>query len=323
MNVMKRVAGIVSVATLAVSVCAPAAAQTVEYYHLDALGSVRAVTNQAGAVLERHDYLPFGEEVNPPGTTNTRKFTGKERAAETGLDYFGARYYGARTARFTTVDPVYTWRENLVDPQRWNRYAYVRNNPLRFTDPDGRQIRLSTGYSESDYARNAQIRATIAAALAPVSESNPLMSAGVTALDGLLSAFLPTSTREVGDAVNTAVFGTVIPLQPGQIPVGKGPSFVVTKAGEAIPVPRGAAGPIPVETGRGFRFEGGSGGPGLHPDVTGVRIMDPAKPFGPSPGYPGGYVTYSKGSQAVSPRTGKPISKSNPERHIPLKPSGQ
>jgi RHS repeat-associated protein len=52
--------------------------------------------------------------------------------------YFGARYYRADLGRFTTVDPVYTWQENLTDPQRWNRYAYVRNNPLRYTDPDGR-----------------------------------------------------------------------------------------------------------------------------------------------------------------------------------------
>ena len=52
--------------------------------------------------------------------------------------YFGARYYGSKIGRFTTVDPVYTWRENVVDPQRWNRYAYGRNNPLRFVDPDGR-----------------------------------------------------------------------------------------------------------------------------------------------------------------------------------------
>jgi RHS repeat-associated protein len=54
--------------------------------------------------------------------------------------YFGARYYQAKLARFTTVDPVYTWRENLVDPQRWNRYAYGRNNPLRYVDPDGRAV---------------------------------------------------------------------------------------------------------------------------------------------------------------------------------------
>jgi filamentous hemagglutinin len=66
-----------------------------------------------------------------------KRFTGKERDPETGLDYFGARYYGARIGRLTAVDPVYTWRENLEDPQRWNRYAYARDNPLRYTDPDG------------------------------------------------------------------------------------------------------------------------------------------------------------------------------------------
>lgn len=111
---------------------------TVEYYHLDALGSVRVITDQTGAVIERHDYLPFGEEWSPTPTTDPRKFTGKERDAETGYDYFGARYLSAKTARFTTVDPAFTIAENLADPQRWNRYTYVRNNPLRFTDPDGR-----------------------------------------------------------------------------------------------------------------------------------------------------------------------------------------
>ena len=56
------------------------------------------------------------------------------------VPYFGARYYQAKLARFTTVDPVYTWRDNLVDPQRWNRYAYGRNNPFRYVDPDGKDI---------------------------------------------------------------------------------------------------------------------------------------------------------------------------------------
>ena len=54
--------------------------------------------------------------------------------------YFGARYYRADLGRFTTIDPVYTWQENLEDPQRWNRYAYARNNPLKHVDPDGRWI---------------------------------------------------------------------------------------------------------------------------------------------------------------------------------------
>ncbi len=118
----------------------------VEYYHRDALGNVRVVTDENGHVIERHDYLPFGEEcatgactANPSGAGGQpRRFTGKERDDETGLDAFGARYYAQHVGRFTTVDPVYAWRENLLDPQRWNRYAYGRNNPLRYVDPDGR-----------------------------------------------------------------------------------------------------------------------------------------------------------------------------------------
>ena len=56
--------------------------------------------------------------------------------------YFGARYYGSKIGRFTTTDPVYTVKENLLDPQRWNRYAYARNNPLRYVDPDGKDVVL-------------------------------------------------------------------------------------------------------------------------------------------------------------------------------------
>jgi RHS repeat-associated protein len=54
--------------------------------------------------------------------------------------YFGARYYRADVGRFTTVDPELNVNAALLDPQRWNRYAYVRNNPLRYTDPDGKDI---------------------------------------------------------------------------------------------------------------------------------------------------------------------------------------
>jgi RHS repeat-associated protein len=137
------------VTLLALGLPAPVAAQTgtrVEYYHLDALGSVRVVTNASGQVLRRHDYRPFGEEVSPSHPSPERKlFTGQERDAETGLDYFGARYYRADIARFTTVDPELNIKEALVDPQRWNRYAYVTNNPLKYTDPDGKNPLWITG----------------------------------------------------------------------------------------------------------------------------------------------------------------------------------
>jgi RHS repeat-associated protein len=66
------------------------------------------------------------------------RYTGKERDAESGLDYLGARYYGSSMGRFMSPDP-----ENLSavfhpdDPQSWNGYSYSRNNPLKFTDPTG------------------------------------------------------------------------------------------------------------------------------------------------------------------------------------------
>ncbi len=135
---------------LGLGAAASAAAQTpvtVEYYHLDAIGSVRAVTDQQGQVIRRHDYLPFGEEyLAGPPTPDPLRFTGKERDTETGLDYFGARYYASRTGRFTTVDPVMNVDAALTDPQRWNRYAYAKNNPLVFIDPDGAEITTPAGF---------------------------------------------------------------------------------------------------------------------------------------------------------------------------------
>ena len=135
---MKRLA----VALVLMSGAATTHAQVIEYAHVDALGSVRAMTDGTGRVLERHDYLPFGEEWQPAPPRpegQPLRFTGKERDGETGLDYFGARYYGPRTARFTTVDPVMNLSLNPADPQRWNRYAYVLGNPLRNVDPDGKE----------------------------------------------------------------------------------------------------------------------------------------------------------------------------------------
>jgi RHS repeat-associated protein len=115
-------------------------AEVVEYYHTDALGSVRVVTDQSGALVRRHDYFPFGEEYLPQAGADNRRFTGKERDAETGLDYFGARYYASRAGRFTSVDPALDIEGALVDPQRWNRYACTLNNPLTFIVSAGGEV---------------------------------------------------------------------------------------------------------------------------------------------------------------------------------------
>src|SRR5882724_3594166 len=64
----------------------------------------------------------------------------KERDIETGLDYFGARYYGNTQGRFTSPDPVFISTRRMVNPQIWSLYSYVGNNPLSYVDPTGEEL---------------------------------------------------------------------------------------------------------------------------------------------------------------------------------------
>lgn len=78
------------------------------------------------------------------------RFTSKERDAETGLDYFGVRYFSGAQGRFTALDPTME-SVLLVNPQTWNRYTYVLNNPLAFVDADG-ELWISTGDTKNPYS---------------------------------------------------------------------------------------------------------------------------------------------------------------------------
>lgn len=105
------------------------------YYHTDVIGSVRAITDETGAVVIRNDYRPFGEDTQPL-TGDPNRFAGKELDPETAMQYFDARYYRNTWGRFTSVDPMHVGAA-MTDPQQWNRYAYARNNPLAYVDPTG------------------------------------------------------------------------------------------------------------------------------------------------------------------------------------------
>jgi RHS repeat-associated protein len=108
-----------------------------DYYLSDHLGSSRVVTDSSGNVLDDSDFYPFGGERSIVGSSgNTYKFTGKERDSETSLDNFGARYYASTLGRFMRPDDPNV-DQDPADPQSWNLYSYVRNNPLNDTDPDG------------------------------------------------------------------------------------------------------------------------------------------------------------------------------------------
>jgi RHS repeat-associated protein len=106
-------------------------------FHLDHLGTPRVITGNGGARLSSHTYFPFGREVafSTPDT-EVMKFTGHERD-DVNLDYMHARYYVPFAGRFLSVDPGRDW--DASQPQSWNGYAYVRDNPLNSTDPDGRK----------------------------------------------------------------------------------------------------------------------------------------------------------------------------------------
>lgn len=122
----------------------------------DQLGTPRMVVGRTGSLagVKRHDYLPFGEELyaGMGGRTATQgygvvdnvrqQFTGYEHDQETNLDYAQARYYASPQGRFVSVDPLYFQFMMAVEPQRFNLYAYTRNNPLKFVDPNGESLYL-------------------------------------------------------------------------------------------------------------------------------------------------------------------------------------
>jgi RHS repeat-associated protein len=130
---------------------APASSTGTTYVTVDQLGSTRVVSDGTGHRVSCSDYFPFGEEMLTDVPSQIRsdagcygavtgfpdKFTGKERDGESGLDYFGARYFAGAQGRFTSLDPAFE-SENVENPQSWDRYAYVYNRSLTLTDPDGR-----------------------------------------------------------------------------------------------------------------------------------------------------------------------------------------
>jgi RHS repeat-associated protein len=111
------------------------------HYHLDHLGTPRLITDASGKKIGFHTYLPFGAELDNgvnETPSNAHQFTGHERDSLNDLhtlDYMHARFYSAGMGRFLSVDPEVGIQRR---PQSWNRYAYALNNPLVYTDPDGR-----------------------------------------------------------------------------------------------------------------------------------------------------------------------------------------
>lgn len=107
------------------------------FYHADHLGSIRAITDIQGTVVNRYTYESYGRMVqDTTGVHNPFTYAGREHDAESGLYYYRARYYDARMGRFLSEDPIGLLGRDL------NLYRYVLNNPQNLVDPSGRILPL-------------------------------------------------------------------------------------------------------------------------------------------------------------------------------------
>ncbi|MCC2589518.1 RHS repeat domain-containing protein [Chryseobacterium sp. MFBS3-17] len=126
------------------------------YLHGDHLGTASMVTNWEGKVTQFFLNLPFGEvmaeQQQQSAYPNPYKFNAKELDSETGLYYYGARYYNPRLSIWYGVDPLAEAYPS-VSP-----YVYTLNNPIKYTDPDGRWVR-GAGFWNNITKSDARIRA--------------------------------------------------------------------------------------------------------------------------------------------------------------------
>jgi len=122
--------GTVSSSTTATGPLAPAA--DAFYYHTDHQGSVRAITDEAGNVVNEYAYDSYGNvEIAVEAVLQRFRYTARFFDADTGLYYYRARHYDAGTGRFNQEDPLHFGAGDL------NVYRYVSNNPINWTDPTG------------------------------------------------------------------------------------------------------------------------------------------------------------------------------------------
>jgi RHS repeat-associated protein len=188
------------------------------YDHSDWLGTERVRTDVSGNPCEKITSLPFGDGQAITGTcgdVSSMHFTGKERDVESGLDNFGARYNSNSIGRFMSPDDPDA-DQHAEDPQSWDLYSYVQNNPLSNVDPDGRTCVLnSQGLWENDENGGETCQETID----PTHNNQP--SAHVHSCDWCLSNLFHRSTPDDIRDLDSAIRLGLIPMVRAEIPIDR------------------------------------------------------------------------------------------------------
>jgi RHS repeat-associated protein len=183
------------------------------YFHTDHLGSVSVITDENGNVLERLSYDAWGKRRFANGTDDpsgsitsqtTRGFTGEEELSTANLVHLNGRVYDTLLARFTSADPTVT---DPLNPQGWNRYSYVGNDPLAFTDPNGFSWLSGFFHSVGNFlTHNPIARAILQIGITAILTA-VIPVAAFAALGNLAAAAAGASAAFIGSAVTTGLSG--------------------------------------------------------------------------------------------------------------------
>ena len=295
------------------------------YFALEDWLGTKRVEVSAGGCYSWFTSMPYGNGLTPGGNcidATEQHFTGKEHDAESGNDYFGARYYSDVMGRF--MSPDWSAKEEPVpyakldDPQSLNLYAYVTNNPLSRVDADGHQqggvitmdgipiplpnpahpiVRYSQGYNLDEIKLPTLSLPQFQMPKLPSMEqvksvAQFALTAGAISLKGLFK--LPSILTSSTSVPSTA------------------PGFVGDAGGNVVRIPAGSI-PRTADNGNGTVYQPPVPA-GAHKDTNAVRVM------GPTAEQPTGSITvHGPTGQPINPATGKPDSK--PNTHTPIRPT--
>ncbi|NOQ27297.1 MAG: hypothetical protein GQ564_18200 [Bacteroidales bacterium] len=190
------------------------------YVHKDFLGSVRALTNQAGVSIEEYAYDAWGKRVNPITRqldTRTsfiinRGYTGHEHLDMFNLINMNGRVYDPVVSRFISAD------NNIQAPsfsQSYNRYSYCMNNPLMFSDPTGEEWwHWALGDILTGGAVSASISATSATAYSTLHVTAVTFQQVMSSLDYVSAPFRGEQDNPLGNSFEIDLGMALIPLEP-------------------------------------------------------------------------------------------------------------
>ncbi|QQS58746.1 RHS repeat-associated core domain-containing protein [Candidatus Peregrinibacteria bacterium] len=202
------------------------------YHHTDHLSGASVDTDNNGNILQLTDYYPYGNERIEETTTdfhNDYTYTGKERDEDTDLLYYEARYYNSNIARFISIDP---WAGDLTDPQSLNKYAYVRNNPLKYVDPTGNFFETGWDVLNVSIDIGTLVKNTVEIAYEGVRYGYGVFTKNESLKTDAVQG-LKQDAKEFGEALFASAIDAGATLIPG-LPGGAGVAMTMAKKGDDV-----------------------------------------------------------------------------------------